>query len=173
MQLFGGEGVDDNGNGDPTEPTENEPTVDAITIDPAIGLAKSSNGFTDNGDGTYNITYGQVDALDAIVGRSQGGGAADPEPAAGAGTGVAGAVSGGDVTLTGTVDDERARLTAEYEVRVLSEGVVRVPFPLSGVGIESAEADGTLYQKRMPPLSSVPPVPASLAQAARVPSLTS
>jgi hypothetical protein len=51
------ENIDGNGNGDPTDAGENDPTIDNITIDPSIGVAKSSNGFTDNGDGTYSITY--------------------------------------------------------------------------------------------------------------------
>jgi hypothetical protein len=55
--LSDDEEVDENGDGNPDEPQENESTIDNITIDPQIGIAKSSNGFTDNLDGTYTITY--------------------------------------------------------------------------------------------------------------------
>ncbi|MHC4861444.1 MAG: hypothetical protein ACYTDY_15285, partial [Planctomycetota bacterium] len=44
--------------------------------------------------------------------------------------------------ITGTVDAESAKLTAVYTVRVLSEGIQRVAFPISHLAVGDVTADG-------------------------------
>ncbi len=48
---------DPNGNGDPTEPGENSPTVVSLTPKPVIGVAKAASTSGVQSDGSYNITY--------------------------------------------------------------------------------------------------------------------
>ncbi len=48
---------DPNGNGDPTEPGENNPTVVSLTPKPVIGVAKAASTSGVQADGSYNITY--------------------------------------------------------------------------------------------------------------------
>jgi uncharacterized repeat protein (TIGR01451 family) len=48
---------DPNGDGDPTEPGENNPTVVTLTPKPVIGIAKSASSSGVLADGSYNITY--------------------------------------------------------------------------------------------------------------------
>ncbi|MCG8457774.1 MAG: hypothetical protein MI919_15980, partial [Holophagales bacterium] len=46
---------DANGNGDPTEPGENDPTPIAYSELPVLGLAKAAGPVADNGDGTFSL----------------------------------------------------------------------------------------------------------------------
>jgi len=48
---------DPNGNGDPTEQGENDPTPVTITENPVIGVAKDVASVTNHGDGTYTVVY--------------------------------------------------------------------------------------------------------------------
>jgi len=48
---------DPNGNGDPTEQGENDPTPVTFTEDPVIGVAKDVLQVVNNLDGTYTVTY--------------------------------------------------------------------------------------------------------------------
>ena len=50
-----GTNPDSNGNDDPGDTDEDDPTP--FDLDPQIGLAKTVNTPTDNGDGTYTVTY--------------------------------------------------------------------------------------------------------------------
>ena len=45
---------DPNGNGDPTEAGENDPTPIAIPEIPVLGVAKQAAATVDNGDGTFD-----------------------------------------------------------------------------------------------------------------------
>ncbi len=51
-----GSDPDANGNGDPGDPDENDPTVIGFTEDPVLGLAKAVGATIDNGDGNFTTT---------------------------------------------------------------------------------------------------------------------
>ena len=54
--LFRSDGLDPdpNGNGDPTEVGEDDPTPIAVPENPVLGVAKSAAATVDNGDGTFD-----------------------------------------------------------------------------------------------------------------------
>ena len=55
-QSDNGTEVDNNGNDDPSDPGEDDPTIIVFTENPIIGIAKSASPTTDNGDGTFTTT---------------------------------------------------------------------------------------------------------------------
>ncbi|NIQ18621.1 MAG: hypothetical protein GTN95_00115, partial [Gammaproteobacteria bacterium] len=46
---------DPNGNGDPTEAGENDPTPISYSENPVLGVAKQAGATVDNGDGTFDV----------------------------------------------------------------------------------------------------------------------